>query len=168
MAEEVSNRPKDKPTPMHLRRQATDIEKVQSRHVEALAETKRRNSAGSRLLSQVRCLNCGILGHYGADCSEPRKLHSDRLTTLHAEKPYSAPELLQPAASTSDDVKAVNEAIKAHIRHTKAGGSDLDDDVMDTKSIYHSARTAAAAHAAAQDELEDQDIQQIKSLLHSI
>jgi hypothetical protein len=95
MAEEFSYRPKDKPKPMHLRQQATDLEKVQSRLVESLAETKRRNSAESLLLSQVRCHNCGILRHYGADCPESRKPHSDHLTTLHAEKPYSALELLQ-------------------------------------------------------------------------
>jgi hypothetical protein len=72
----------------------------------------------------------------------------------------------------------VNSAIKAHIRRTTAGESDLDDDAMDTKSIYHAARTLAAshtaartlaaAHTAAQDEPEDQDIQQIRLLLQSI
>jgi hypothetical protein len=89
------------------------------------------------------------------------------------------------AANRPDDDKAVNAAIKAHIRRTKARGSDLDDDAMDTKRIYHSARTAAAAHTVAQDEPEDQDedvmgvattasvmttsqIQQVRSLFHSI
>ena len=89
------------------------------------------------------------------------------------------------AANRPDAVKAVNAAIKAHIRHTKAGGSDLDDDAMDTRSIYHSARTASADQTAAADDPEDQgkevtgvataasvmttpQIQQVMSLLHSI
>jgi hypothetical protein len=154
MAEDFSFRPKNKPTPMHLRRQATDLEE-QPRRVESSSETKRQNDAESRLLSQIKCYNCANMGHYGIDCLEPRNPHY-RTMTFNAEQP-SAPELFH-----------VNSAIKAHMRRTNARESDLNDDAMDTKSIYHAARTLAAAHTAAQDEPEDQDIQQIRSLLQSI
>jgi hypothetical protein len=36
-----------------------------------------RNSADSRILSTIKCYNCGTLGHYATDCPEPRKPLSD-------------------------------------------------------------------------------------------
>jgi hypothetical protein len=93
----------------------------------AAAQQDGRNSTESRLLSRVRCYNCGNLGHYATDCPEPRKPRSETPAPSRFDKSKTThPDLGQTMShgQTQDGQRTASVAKPSSNPHVMFGGVD--------------------------------------------